>query len=145
MHSTLTRTFPLRAAIVIGLFFVCVSISAQTPATQVIPAPKSIEAGSGSFSIDKRVHLVLADGKSADDRFAAQDFIDDLKATADLSLTIAKGSRHTIIIGRIDLPLVVETIKRQSFTIPSTLTDEGYVILANADQVIVAGDRKSVV
>jgi hypothetical protein len=139
MRTTLTRTLALRAAIVIALFLVCATSSAQTPAVQVIPAPKSIEAGSGSFALDKRAHLVLADGQSADDLFAAQDFIDDLKATGDVSLTIGKRSRHTIIIGRIDLPLVVEIIKRQSITIPSTITDEGYVILATADQVIVAG------
>ena len=139
MKTTLARTVELRTAIVIALFFVCASISAQTPAIQVIPAPKSIEAGSGSFTIDQRVHLVLADGKSADDRFAAQDFIDDLKATAEVSLTIGKGSRHSIIIGQLDRPSIAETLKRQSITIPSTLTDEGYVILANADQIIVAG------
>jgi hexosaminidase len=139
MKTTLTRTLALRTAIVVALLFVFDSVPAQTPAIQVIPAPKSIEAGSGSFAIDKRVRLVLGDGNSADDRFAAQDFIDDLKATAAVSLTIGKGSRHRIIIGQLDRPSIAETIRRQSVAIPSTLTDEGYVILANADQVIVAG------
>ena len=126
-------------AIVISLFFVFASASAQTRAVQVIPAPKSIEAGPGSFAIARSLHLVLADAKSPDDRFAAQDFIDELKSSADVSLTIGRGSRHSIVIGQLDLPSIAETLRRQNIAVPSTLTDEGYVILANADQVIVAG------
>ena len=139
MKTTLTRTLALRTAIVIALFLPGAATHAQTPAIQIVPAPKSIDAGSGSFAIDKRAHVVLADSRSADDRFAAQDFIDDLKAAAAVSLTMGTGLRHSIIIGALDRPSIAETIKRQNVAIPSTLTDEGYVILANADQVIVAG------
>jgi hypothetical protein len=55
---------------------------AQSQRIQIIPGPKSIEAASGMFQIDRRTRVVLADSKSAHDRFAAQDFIEDLKATA---------------------------------------------------------------
>jgi len=84
--------------------------------------------------------MVLADRRSSDDRFAAQDFIDDLKATADVALSIGKaGSRRDIIIGRLDIPAIAESLRRSGVTVPANLTDEGYVLFANTERVIVAG------
>ncbi len=140
MKTTLTRTLVLRTAIISASFFAFGHAAAQTPNIQILPAPKTVEAGSGSFSIDKRVRVMLADAKSADDRFAAQDFIDDVKATAGVSLSIGKGnSRRDIIIGQIGLPLIAEALKRNSISAPAGLTDEGYIVLASPQQVIVAG------
>ena len=139
-RTTLTRTFALRTAIVLVLALACASAAAQAPALQIIPAPKTIEAGSGSFPINSRVRMVLADRRSSDDRFAAQDFIDDLKATADVALSIGKaGSRRDIIIGRLDIPAIAESLRRSGVTVPANLTDEGYVLFANTERVIVAG------
>ncbi|MGZ8844311.1 MAG: family 20 glycosylhydrolase, partial [Pyrinomonadaceae bacterium] len=106
---------------------------------KVIPAPKQVTSGSGSFPVQD-ARIALADTKSAEDRFAAGDFIDDLRTTAQVSLSIGKGkSRREILIGRLDLPSVAQALKRNNFDIPTSLTDEGYVILATADRVIVAG------
>ena len=88
---------------------------------------------------DKR--LILADPNSADDQFAAQDFIDDLKATADISLSIGKGQpRRDILIGKIDSLPVAQALKLSGAEPAATLNEEGYVIVANADRVIVAGN-----
>jgi hypothetical protein len=90
------------------------------------------------------VRVVLADRKSSEDRFAAQDFIDDLKATANLALSIGKaGSRRDIIIGRFDVPAIAELLRRSGVTVPANLTDEGYVLFANTERVIVAGKTET--
>jgi len=82
----------------------------------------------------------LADAQSIDDRFATQDFIDDLKATAGLTLTIGRGrSRRQILIGRIDLPQIREALKRTAVEAPQTMSDEGYVLVVNVNEVVVAG------
>ncbi|HEX8899138.1 MAG TPA: beta-N-acetylhexosaminidase, partial [Chthoniobacterales bacterium] len=78
--------------------------------------------------------------KSAEDQFAAQDFIDDLKATAGLSLPLTRGGRKNILIGRIDSRPIAQALKRMNAVAPATLGEEGYVVFANVDQVIVAGN-----
>jgi hypothetical protein len=106
---------------------------------QIIPAPKQLTAGEGSFAV-RDARIVLADAKSAEDQFAAQDFINDVKTTAGASLSIARAGRHDVLIGRIDSLPIAQALKRMNATAPATLGEEGYVILASADQVIVAGN-----
>src|ERR1044071_5628593 len=48
---------------------------------QVIPAPKSLTKTGADFLLTRDVRVVPADSKSEDDRFAAQDFIDDVRET----------------------------------------------------------------
>lgn len=129
--------------IVCACAFVCGSANAQSPGVQIIPAPKQLTVGEGSFSIsDARV--VLGDNKSAEDQFAAQDFIDDMKTTAGVSLSISRGqSRRDILIGRIDLLPIAQALKRSGAEPPATLNEEGYVIVANADHVIIAGNTNA--
>ena len=138
MTTTLTRTLTLRLTIVATFAFAGAVVSAQSNA-QIIPAPKQLSAGAGSFTLSQETRVVLADNKSAEDRFAAQDFIDDLKATASVSLSIGSKSRHEIFIGRIEVAPVAEALQRDAIQIPDKLSDEGYVIVSNASQVIVAG------
>jgi hexosaminidase len=140
---TLTRTFASRIVIVGALSIACASVTAQSQRLQIIPAPKSIESGSGSFSIDRRTRVALADSKSADDRFAAQDFIDDLKATADVSLAIGRGRSRSIMVGELDARAIAEFVKRNGVTVPADLSGEGYVLIATTDQVVVAGKTEA--
>src|SRR6266446_4281089 len=107
MKTTLTRTFILRTAILGAFAFACVSANAQTPNPQIIPAPKQLTAKEGKFDIGLDTRMALADGQSAEDRFAAQDFIDDVKQTAGVIVRLggrARRARREILIGRIDLP-----------------------------------------
>ena len=141
MGTTLTRTKTFRLMIVCACAFVCAGVNAQSPNPQVIPSPKQLTLGEGSFSLSREARVVLADSKSAEDQFAAQDFIDDVKATAGVSLSIGRGqARRDILIGRIDLLPIAQALKRNGAEPPVTLSEEGYVIVANADHVIVAGN-----
>src|SRR5260370_33593382 len=140
MRSTLARSIIVGAVILAMLALASSQVKAQSPNFQIIPAPKQLNAGEGTFPIGRDTHIVLADNKSAEDRFAAQDFIDDVKETAKVSLTIGKGkSRHEIIVGRLDIPAIAQALKRNGLEAPATLNDEGYILVANTDQVIVAG------
>ena len=138
MRITLTRSARFQLALVWALACFSVSATAQTQTVQVIPAPKQVTVGAGSFPIGRDTRINLAEGKSVEDRFAAGDFIEDLQATAKVSLSIGK-SRREILIGRIDLPAIAQALKRNNVDPPAGLTDEGYVLLATVDQVVVAG------
>jgi hexosaminidase len=141
MQTTLTRTFSLRVTIVCALALTCGVANSQTPNVQIIPAPKQVTAGEGSFSLTRDARVILADPKSAHDQFAAQDFINDTKATADISLSIGKGrARRDILIGRIDSLPVAQALKLSAAQPSTALNEEGYVIVANPDRVIVAGN-----
>jgi hypothetical protein len=99
-----TKREPRRAALV--LFLCCLSAlvfaldarAQQAPAptksgslVQIIPAPKSLKQTGEDFALGRGARVVLADAKSEDDRFAAQDFADDLKETAGVSLKVGAG------------------------------------------------------
>lgn len=141
MQTTLTRTITLRVAIVCVLACTGSVIHAQTSNLQIIPAPKQLTPGEGSFALSRDTRLTLADPRSTEDQFAAQDFINDVKVTADLPLTIGKGSgRRSILIGRIDSLAIAQALKLSRTEPASTLNEEGYVIVAKPDRVIVAGN-----
>ena len=123
--TTLTRTGLRQIAIVSLVLFAGGSVHAQSPKIQVIPAPKQITAGEGAFSLSRDTRVSLADRKSAEDRFAAQDFIDDVVATADVRLAIG-SSRRQILIGGIYDPRIVAALRKSSADVPASLNDEGY-------------------
>src|ERR1700674_5394533 len=103
MITTLTRRFLLHAAIVSALVCASGEVGAQSPSVQVIPQPKQFKVTQDVFPLSD-VSVRLADAQSVDDSFATQDFINDLKATAGLTLTIGRHrSRRQILIGRVDL------------------------------------------
>ena len=107
---------------------------------QIIPAPSQITIGEGAFALGQNARVMLVDAASAEDRFAAEDFVADLKATAGLTLSIAKGkSRRAVLIGKLDLPAIAQALKQNNLEAPANLNDEGYLLISNSEGVIVAG------
>jgi hexosaminidase len=140
MKTTLTRTFIRRTAILGAFALASVPANAQTTNVQIIPAPKQLTAGEGKFEIGLDTRLALADSQSAEDRFAAQDFIDDVKQTAGVTLRLGgNGARREILIGRIDLPRIQQALKRAAVDSGRQLSDEGYVLSVGVHEVVVAG------
>src|SRR6266404_1167615 len=139
MKTTLTRTFILRTAILGAFAFAGVGANAQTPNPQIIPAPKQLTANEGKFDIGLDTRMALADGQSAEDRFAAQYFIDDVKQTAGVTVRLGGRARREILIGRIDLPGIQQALKRAAVDSSQQLSDEGYILSVGLHEVVVAG------
>jgi hexosaminidase len=139
MMTTLARTLTLSAAIVCVMASAFVRAEAQSSNVQIIPAPKQIHVSEAAFVIGRETRIVLADGKSDEDRFAAQDFVDDVKQTADVSLRLGGNARREILIGQIDLPRVQQALKQEGVDLGQKLTDEGYVVAVGSNEVVVAG------
>jgi hexosaminidase len=130
----------MRLAIVSLVMLAATTVLGQSAKLQLIPQPKQLATTPDAFHLTRDTRIALADPKSEDDRFAAQDFIDDVKTTAGLSLPIGKiKSRRTILVGRLDLPEIAQALKRSGMEAPATLNEEGYILLATPNEVIVAG------
>lgn len=107
---------------------------------QVIPAPKSMTSSGEDFPLSKDVRVVLADTKSEDDRFAAQDFMDDVRETAGVELRFGSGGgKRRILVGLLSSPRVREAVENARAAAPEDLNDEGYVLAADSRGVVVAG------
>jgi hexosaminidase len=139
------------------LFACFVSAAAQQPArtmkqnttttqagaggvVQIIPVPKSLTATGESFRLARDARIVLADSKSEEDRFAAQDFADDVRETAGVSLRVGSGGgKGQILVGPLNSPRVRAAVERAGVSTPQNLDEEGYLLAVSASGVVVAG------
>jgi hexosaminidase len=146
MLNTLTRTRNLRLN-VLSLVLVCFAfpllVLAQErtvdSAIRIIPQPRDLTRTGSDFQL-VGAHITLSDPKSIDDRFAANDFIADVKETTGLDLRIARGrGKQTILIGMISSPEVAAALRIAKVTVPTALDEEGYVLSVDTRNVVVAG------
>ncbi|HST51437.1 MAG TPA: beta-N-acetylhexosaminidase [Pyrinomonadaceae bacterium] len=110
---------------------------------QVIPKPKAVAPNGESFRLSRGARVVLADPKSEDDRFAAQDFIDDVRATANVSVNIGGRGKVQILVGALSLQRVRSTIEKFGVSVPQDLNEEGYVLVVRSGAVVVAGQTEA--
>ncbi|HEX8181931.1 MAG TPA: beta-N-acetylhexosaminidase [Pyrinomonadaceae bacterium] len=147
MRNTLARTLFSGVVWLSALLCAATFCAAQDQAAaaaaadvQVIPRPRQLKMTPALFRLTRDVRLALADARSEDDRFAVQDFIDDLHATAALELkTGARHARHTILVGPLDSAPVQAALKRAGLSVPAQLDDEGYALSVSASEVVVGG------
>jgi hexosaminidase len=143
MPNTLTRTQSLRLTVLLLTFFCALGVVyAQDNSTErisVIPRPREMKPNGEKFPLDRNAHIMLADPRSSDDQFAANDFIDDAKQTADVTLKIARGSRKAITIGLLSLSSIQRELRSLGVDVPAGLNEEGYVIGVGKNGVVIGG------
>ncbi|HEY0081731.1 MAG TPA: beta-N-acetylhexosaminidase, partial [Pyrinomonadaceae bacterium] len=110
-------------------------------AIRLIPQPKQLKPTGEIFRLTRDVRLALADARSADDRHAADDFINDVRETAGgLALSVGgRRARRTILVGALHLAPIEAALRRANVSAPPDLNAEGYVLSVSADEVVVAG------
>ena len=140
MANNLTRTISLRL-IVLLLFVPLLLLDANAQdRVSIIPRPRELKATGQNFLLDKNAHIVLADSRSTDDKFAADDFVSDVKSTANVSLKINRGrGRKAIILGLLTLPAIQQSLKASGFDVPTTINEEGYLLSVTPESVVIAG------
>ena len=144
MANTLTRSLGSRL-IVLGLFLLVVNCvvraqaSGEASAIAVLPKPRQVTANGAAFALDRGVRFRFADPKSVEDRFAAVDFIDDVKQTSGIELRLSGGNRRReILIGKLDLPAIQSELKRRGIAPSESLGEEGYILDVRKDGVVIA-------
>ncbi len=139
-RSTVVRPLALLAVIVMAASHALAQEPQAGSKVNLIPRPRQIVAKGESFRFGNNTRVVLADSRSEDDRFAADDFLNDLQATAKLVVKkTTSSSRHAILIGNLNLPSVQSALKRFGISAPANLDPEGYLLAVNANEVVVAG------
>ncbi|HKO60876.1 MAG TPA: glycoside hydrolase family 20 zincin-like fold domain-containing protein, partial [Pyrinomonadaceae bacterium] len=140
MRPTLSRS------VILILFSLLLwsTVSAQPPDAllQVIPRPRTMTPTSSRFALTREVRVVLAEPRSADNKFAVEDFLSDARETANLTLRIGNARRH-ILVGELDRPRIAAALKKASVNIPGGLNGEGYVLSVSADQIVVGGQGEA--
>ncbi|MDT5294336.1 MAG: hexosaminidase, partial [Acidobacteriota bacterium] len=114
------------------------------PAVQIIPKPKSVTATGENFPLTSEARVVLADPKSEDDRFAAEDFADDVRETAGVVLRVgAGGGKRRILVGLLASPRVRGAIEKAGLSVPDAVGEESYLLVVKANLVVVAGQTEA--
>ena len=132
LPNTLTRT------LVFGLIVICVHVARAQDRISIIPQPRQVTANGERFRLD-RAHVVLADRRSEEDRFAANDFIADVKPEG-IGLKVRGGrDRKAILIGLIGAQVIEKALKDVNVSVPQDLNEEGYVLHVGKDGVVVGG------
>src|ERR1044072_5336705 len=105
---------------------------------QVIPAPKSLKRTGDDYFYLGDARIVLAEPKSEEDRFAAQDFADDMKETAGVALRVGGGGEQHIVVGPLSSKRVRASRERRGIDVPADLNEEGYVLAGDSDLIVVS-------
>ena len=132
MANTLTRT------LLFGLIVIVAHVAQAQDRISIIPQPRQLTANGETFRLE-RAHIVLADSRSEEDRFAATDFVADVKQVGISSKTRGRRGRKAILIGVSSLPVVKRALEALKIEVPANLNEEGYVLYAGAHGVIVGG------
>ncbi len=122
------------------ILFAAAGIYAETLPLQIIPQPKEAMATEDNFSLKNNRKIALANPRSEADRFAALDFIEDARATANVDLSIGGGK---ILVGSLDDSKIKSALEARKIEIPANLNDEGYVLLVDAKQIVVGGKTET--
>ena len=145
MSNTLTRTASLRLTLLLSIVISTSQLTigqTASPSTKVsiIPQPRELTTRAEVFRLDRNTRLSLADARSKEDQFAANDFIDDIKLTAGVTLKSGRGSsRDTILIGLLSLPSIQTALTSSNVTLPPSINEEGYALSVSKDRVVVGG------
>lgn len=122
------------------ILFTIVGVCAAATPLQIIPQPKEATRTDENFPLKSNSKIALADSRSAASRFAAQDFIEDVRATANTNLSIGGGK---ILVGLLGNRKIQTALERAKIDVPANLNDEGYVLFVDAKQIIVGGKTET--
>ncbi len=153
MPNTLSRSLARSLSLLapLSLLFVCAAraqeraantqtLSSSSETIRVVPQPRELTATGGRFEFTRDARVALADARSEDDRFAAEDFIEDARQAASLTLRIAgRRERGSILVGPLDNAAVQSSLRRAGVGAPTNLNEEGYVLVSTPREIVVAG------
>ncbi|MFN2492819.1 MAG: beta-N-acetylhexosaminidase [Pyrinomonadaceae bacterium] len=145
-RSALKRRLSLLAFIILAAGAIALSQERRpSSSVRLIPQPRQVTIKDDSFRLGRHTRIAFSDSQSVEDRFAAEDFSNDIQTTARLAIPIDKpGKRgtntgHSIFIGALDSPAMQTALQRFGISAPANLDPEGYVLAVSSDRILVAG------
>src|SRR4051794_35047626 len=135
------------------LFFITTTLlcsttlsAAPAPTTEpaqplrLVPSPQHIERTSGAFRVTADTRIVLERPDSADDRFAAQQLVDEAKASLNVDLRIgAPTEAPCVYVGTYRNNKDVQQLAAQLAN-HDNAPREGYVLIVQPERIIVSAE-----
>ncbi|HXF82417.1 MAG TPA: glycoside hydrolase family 20 zincin-like fold domain-containing protein [bacterium] len=113
------------------------------PAGELLPAPQEVAWGRGAFTINARTSRIVLADPDGDDRFAARELIEELRALGGPALRVAApgevaSAAGHLLIGEPEAhPLLARTLRAAGLS-PVT-RPEGYLLRVTPREILVAG------
>ena len=114
---------------------------------ELLPVPKEVRTGPGSFRVSAATRIVLADSATDEDLFAARELTEELRALSGPALRVVRAGEVSdpagqILIGEPGTHGLLRQILQRGAAAPVT-TLEGYLLQVTPAYVFVAGaDRR---
>jgi len=113
---------------------------------QVIPTPQQLTAKASPFRITSQVRIILGEGTSTDDAFAADQINAQLEELKSLRLKIAREqsvrriSSAYIFVGSPQSSFARRWLEERKLKLGRELKDEGYILDVDQDGVVIIGE-----
>jgi hypothetical protein len=117
---------------------------AMSDSLRLVPTPRTAVRQTGSFAIGRRTVVALAAGASADDRFAAQQLVEEVATDLGIRLRTVEAAsvpaRDAIVVGRLGRDRIVNQALRpvRGRTV-SQVRREGYVLSIRPEGMCIGG------
>jgi len=114
---------------------------------EALPVPKEVQLGTGTFTVTSSTRIVLPDGASGEDLFAARELSEELRALSGPALRVARSGEVQdptghILIGEPAVHGLLRTTLQRGGAAPVTAA-QGYLLQITPSWVLVAGaDRR---
>src|SRR5438034_3018200 len=127
------------------LLICCLFLSplASAQDLKLVPEPKQAQKREGRFTITPKTRVVINSAHGDEDRTAAETLVEEIEAATGtkLKITTARSMPKSgaIYLARVgDDKRLASTLEASQLAIDDRFNDEGYVLDANAERVIVA-------
>ena len=126
----------------IALLLLLLTCWAAAQDLQLIPEPREVKTGRGTFVVDATVRLVVGAKHAAEDRFAAETIAEEIANQTGRKVRVVTGAvapgPGAIYLVRTDEPGISARLKKANLEISSSFDEEGYVLEATPSRVLIA-------
>jgi len=108
---------------------------------QLLPEPKEVRMGDGSFRVDGETKIVVQLGHQAEDRIAAETLVEEVEQQSGMRLEIATAMQagrkgREIVLARLDDGKWQKFLESQGLK-ADTIGDQGYLLFADKSRIVV--------
>ncbi|MBF8293929.1 MAG: hypothetical protein HW389_474, partial [Bacteroidetes bacterium] len=154
LRTIRTKTQSLLLGIALVLAFGLPSASAQVKRSsnsslRIIPTPQQVEVTSQLFKLTSQTRIILGERTTAEDQFAAQQLNIRLSEMRKTPLRIVgEGSvrkipKNILYLGSPQSSFAKRWLKARNLTLGPELKNEGYVLEANQEEIVILGESAS--
>lgn len=123
----------------------CLLLSSRASAQdlKLVPEPRQVQKREGRFTITPKTRIVINAARAEADRTAAETLVEEIEGATGLKLKIATARSMprsgVIYIARVgDDKRLASTLESSSLSMDDKFNDEGYVLDASSERIIVA-------